>query len=485
MSQNYCPDHGSCDVGSNFCPQCGKKLLDPFAEFGSTENKALTFKNVGCIVIGEMYADVVIKPTSKNDGLVTITVKGDKEIRYSFKATHDKDGLLKLNADIPYTDKQVKSKFSNIFSRVIISSEDVIIYNGKNIDVDRKIVIEIEAPVGVNISVVDFFGECKIGDIKSDLNINGNRIAKIKAQSVKSVYALVQSNTEIDVKEALGKIISIIESSGNVQIESGKATDLDVFISSNGNFSFKGDVLSGEIKLRTTGSGNIEIAGGKSELLDALSTSNGKIIINKKIVTNSVSLISQGSGKIIFKEGDATNLNLVSESNGDITFSGNVIGENINIETSGSGTIEFKGGEVKNLTANSKRSGSIVCSGSVTSDKVLLSSSGSGDIKLDGNVKSTFEASVASNGDIKFTGNVSGKIVKVQTTGSGCISIKSETPGNIEYVEAIAKSNGNIKLDVLAIDAKLVSEGSGNVKLYNCKNTPVIRKTSSGSVKVG
>jgi len=256
MSEKFCPHCGqSVDPKATFCSNCGKKVKVVQKTPARTEQFTVTE-----VIVSEMLANVRITPAGGNQ--VKVTIDGDEETKVSAKLQVS-GSSLKISAPFPFAEgSSSPNMFGNSFvftgGSGISSINGQIFVNGKAVDMDRKITIEVEVPTGTTIKVGKLVGKAKIGDTMGNLTVNIQGTTEVEAGKVKNLSVSISGSGAAQVAQVSGNIDAEISGSGVVAVDGGNANSFSASVSGSGSVTFNGTAQTAD--LGVSGSGNIYLA---------------------------------------------------------------------------------------------------------------------------------------------------------------------------------------------------------------------------------
>ena len=229
--------------------------------------------DINTIALNKMLAQVAVLPGSSNQ--IVICGYGDEQMLNTLYATQSGD-TLQLAADIPFKPGQSQSRnFSSgnihisgggtVFSSFSGGSfsmssggatiiNGTMIINGREVDLDRKIMLVIMMPATMNVTVGKVIGAVGIADIlNGELAVNTDGMAKVIAYdvlsfscdfsgSVTAQLGIVRQNASVEASgsgrifanSVGGKLDVQISGSARVNVEGGHSESARVKISGSG-----------------------------------------------------------------------------------------------------------------------------------------------------------------------------------------------------------------------------------------------------------
>lgn len=238
------------------------------------------------IVFGQMLAQVAIVPMPI-DSINLISYDGDEEMLRALRSRVE-GRTLKLEGQIPFKPGGSRHSFGSgmVFGDLTISggsfssyssgNGDVIVINGREVDLDRAIQLVLMVPSTMDLKFCELIGAVGITDhLDATLDFSQSVRADLKASSVQS-------------------LIGDISGSGKVTLES-VVEDAELEISGSGSFNVGS--VGGVVQAKITGSGNIVVNGGSSSRLRASVSGSGNVWHNGT-VTGDARLRVSGGGHV-------------------------------------------------------------------------------------------------------------------------------------------------------------------------------------------
>ena len=269
-----------------------------------------TFAGAHTLKLGRMLAQVAIRVNPKARA-ISVQGFGDQPILRELSASVN-NGELAISAPLPFVaeDSAPRSRsrgnfnFQNgVFSGNVVGSvvsghgmvisggmvsvgsgisviNGVVYYDGREVDMSRKILLVISVPSETSIATKDTFGNVGIGgELQGELDLHISGSGSVYADSVRSFRTKLSGSGSvqlgtvrgrskiklsgsgvIDARELQGDIDASISGSGRIVVSDSRGSSgvVDISISGSGVFWHSGTVR-GEVDFSISGMGNITI----------------------------------------------------------------------------------------------------------------------------------------------------------------------------------------------------------------------------------
>jgi hypothetical protein len=300
-----------------------------------------TFAGAHTLKLGLMLAQVAIRvnPSARAIGVQGF---GDGPTLRAISATNEA-GTLKISAPLPFVaeDSVTRSRShqsshgfqGNVFGGNVVGKvvggfvsgggmvisgssisigggisviNGVVYYDGREVDMRRKILLVITVPSETSIKAKDMFGNIGIGgQLQGDLSVNASGESAVYAESVNAFRANFSGSCTAELGVVAGRLNADISGSGVVQAStargevnadisgSGRVFVLDpnstsasvnADISGSGQFIHRGTV-KGDVEFDISGSGYVSVTKALGDVDDSIS-GNGSADINGRRYTS-------------------------------------------------------------------------------------------------------------------------------------------------------------------------------------------------------
>lgn len=272
------------------------------------------------IVLGRMLAQAAVLPMDV-DRITVVSYDGDAQMLNALRGTV-KGSVLHLEGDIPFKPGSGRNNVfgsgvhvSNVFvgGNITISSVggssftsisgggaggDMMILNGREVDLERYIRIAVIIPRTLDVKVGGFVGAVGFtDDLDGNLDFSPSIRAELTAQYVhslqgelrgsgKATLAGVLNDADLDVSgsgsfdigSVGGSVRAKVAGSGDVVVRGGTSRQLRASVSGSGDIRHRGTV-TGDARLRVSGSGNVTALAVQGEV-DSSVSGSGQITAN-------------------------------------------------------------------------------------------------------------------------------------------------------------------------------------------------------------
>lgn len=229
--------------GTKFCPNCGAKIEAPI----KTPNVEKTFVGVRAICLN-LGNRVTVTPSLTPE--TRITIEAPEEIKEKLEIDLS-SGVLTIDNPVNSVNGMficggnVSVSGMSICNNLVIGKNKIIV-NGKNIlsTGDEEVVINISAPVGVDISVessCDF--DIVVGDLKNKISLDTSGSCTIRAACIVGFDADISGNLSATIVEFAGGRCNL-DVSGNchLTIPSGEVEKMTIDTSGNAKLDVNAQV---------------------------------------------------------------------------------------------------------------------------------------------------------------------------------------------------------------------------------------------------
>lgn len=275
--------------------------------------KGRTHQSFGCgiskVVLGRMLAQIAIVPMAVTE-ISLIGHDGDEQMFGALEGRVER-GILKLEGEIPFKPGSARHSFGGgvFMGGVTISggafssfssggSDDAIILNGREVDLDRAIRLVLIIPSTTNIKVTGLIGAVGVTDyLDAELDFSPFIRAELSARDVKSLIGDLSGSGKASIASAMesadleisgsgsftigkvyGSVDAKVSGSGDVTISRGTSRTLRGSVSGSGNVSHHG-TITGDAHLQVSGSGNVVARAVQGKVYRRV-TGSGQITVN-------------------------------------------------------------------------------------------------------------------------------------------------------------------------------------------------------------
>lgn len=273
--------------------------------------KGRTHQSFGCgiskVVLGRMLAQIAIVPMAVTE-ISLIGHDGDEQMFGALEGRVER-GILKLEGEIPFKPGSARHSFGGgvFMGGVTISggafssfssggSDDAIILNGREVDLDRAIRLVLIIPNTTNIKVTGLIGAVGVTDyLDAELDFSPFIRAELSARDVKSLIGDLSGSGKASIASAMESADLEISGSGSFTI--GKVYgSVDAKVSGSGSFTI-GEVC-GSVDAEVSGSGDVTISRGTSRTLRGSVSGSGNVS-HHGTITGDAHLQVSGSGNVV------------------------------------------------------------------------------------------------------------------------------------------------------------------------------------------
>lgn len=164
---------------------------------------------------------------------------------------------ITTNGDCSISSGNIFQRFASAFTRSPQSRSVVVTDNCNGL-----IKITVKLPQGGAVRLEDVFGTSVIGDTDGDLQVEASN-GSVQAGRVVNANLEISGVSKINVAEVNGTLDMEVSGCGNIRVNGGKVSKLDIEVSGTGHATFDG--AADKAKLEVSGCGSINVASVKNK----------------------------------------------------------------------------------------------------------------------------------------------------------------------------------------------------------------------------